>query len=156
MEGILSRIGKHSVRALSFALFTAMLGSAIAAEPALPPISAAAAIVIDGDSGLVLGVKNPDQRGAMASTTKIMTALLAIEQNGSNLDAMVGPISAYAAGIQGSRMNLSAGDRLSLRDLLYGLMLPSGNDAAVAIAEWVSGSEGAFVTLMNQRAQQLG
>jgi D-alanyl-D-alanine carboxypeptidase len=130
--------------------------SAEAAEPAVPPITGAAAIVIDRNTGVVLGVKNPDQQRAMASTTKMMTALLAIEQNGSNLDALVGPISAYAAGIQGTQMNLNAGDRISLRELLYGLMLPSGNDAAAAIAEWVSGSEANFVTLMNQRAQQLG
>jgi D-alanyl-D-alanine carboxypeptidase len=85
-----------------------------------------------------------------------MTALLAIELSGSNLDAMVGPISANSANTPGSTMNLHAGDLVSLRDLLYGLMLPSGNDAAIAIAEWISGSEPAFVTLMNQRAKQLG
>jgi D-alanyl-D-alanine carboxypeptidase len=133
-----------------------MVGSVDAAEPEVPPITAAAAIVIDRNSGFVLGVKNPDERRAMASTTKMMTALLAIERNGSQLDAMVGPISTNAAGFLGTTMNLYAGDRLSLRELLYGLMLPSGNDAAIAIAEWVSGNETSFVTLMNQRAQQLG
>jgi D-alanyl-D-alanine carboxypeptidase len=125
-------------------------------EPPLPPVNAVSAMVIDRDTGLVVGVKDPDTRRGMASTTKIMTALLAIEQSGTNIDQIVGPISANAAGTQGSRMTLQAGDRVSLRDLLYGLLLPSGNDAAVAIAEWVSGSESAFVTLMNQRAQSLG
>ena len=125
-------------------------------EPPCPPISASSAIIIDLDTGQVLAVKDPDTPRAMASTTKIMTALLAIERNGSDLDAIIGPISANAANTQGTRMNLLPGDRVSLRDLLYGLLLPSGNDAGVAIAEWIGGSENAFVSLMNQRAQSLG
>lgn len=138
------------------ASFVTALSSLLAAEPPLPSITGTAAIVIDRNSGQVNGVKNPDAQRAMASTTKIMTALLAIEQSGSNIDAIVGPIGSAAANKQGSTMNLDQGDKISLRELLYGLMLPSGNDAAVAIAEWVSGSEAAFVTLMNQRAQALG
>ncbi|MFL6515093.1 MAG: DUF642 domain-containing protein, partial [Chthoniobacterales bacterium] len=126
------------------------------AEPPTPPVSAPSAIVIDRDTAAVLSAKDPDTRRAMGSTTKIMTALLAIEQQGGNVDQIVGPISAKAAGSAGSRMNLQTGDRVSLRDLLYGLLLPSGNDAAIAIAEWISGSEDAFVALMNQRAQSLG
>ena len=85
-----------------------------------------------------------------------MTALLAIERNGASIDEIVGPVSAKAASTYGSRMGLNAGDTVSLRDLLYGLLLPSGNDAGVAIAEWIAGTEDAFVTLMNQRAQALG
>jgi D-alanyl-D-alanine carboxypeptidase len=127
-----------------------------AQQAALPPISAATAIVIDRDTGAVLGAKNPDVIRPNPSTTKMMTALLALERNGANLDEIVGPISTKAAGTTGSRMNLNPGDSVSLRDLLYGLMLPSGNDAAVAIAEWISGSEEAFVALMNQRADSLG
>ena len=122
----------------------------------LPPISAATAIVINQDTGAVLGAKNPDTLRANPSTTKIMTALLAIERSGPAVDAIVGPISAKAASTYGSTMNLNTGDMVSLRDLLYGLMLPSGNDAAVAIAEWISGDEAVFVDLMNQRARSLG
>ena len=125
-------------------------------EVSFPTITAATAIVIDRDSGAVLGAKNADTLRPNPSTTKIMTALIAIERNGASLDEIVGPVSAKAADTYGSTMNLDAGDSLSLRDLLYGLMLPSGNDAGVAIAEWIGGTEDAFVTLMNERAQSLG
>ena len=123
---------------------------------ALPPLTAATAIVINQDTGAVLGAKNPDTLRANPSTTKIMTALLAIERSGTAIDAIVGPVSVKAASTYGSTMNLKAGDTVSLRDLLYGLMLPSGNDAAVTIAEWISGDEAPFVDLMNQRAKSLG
>jgi D-alanyl-D-alanine carboxypeptidase (penicillin-binding protein 5/6) len=121
-----------------------------------PSITAATAIVIDRDTGAVLGSKNPDTLRPNPSTTKMMTALIAMERNGANIDQIVGPISANAASTYGSTMGLQAGDTVSLRDMLYGLLLPSGNDAGVAIAEWISGTQDAFVTLMNQRAQQLG
>ena len=126
------------------------------AAASLPAITAATAIVIDRDTGAVLGAKNPDTLRPNPSTTKMMTALLAMELNGASIDQIVGPISANAASTYGSTMGLQTGDTVSLRDLLYGLLLPSGNDAGVAIAEWISGSQDAFVTLMNQRAQQLG
>src|SRR5207253_1858245 len=95
------------------ALFVGLAFSA-PAEPPTPPVSAPSAIVLDRDSGAVLGAKDPDTRRSMASTTKIMTALLAIEQQGGNIDQIVGPVSAKAAGMTGSRMNLQTGDRLSL------------------------------------------
>ncbi|MFL6514297.1 MAG: D-alanyl-D-alanine carboxypeptidase family protein [Chthoniobacterales bacterium] len=123
---------------------------------AFPTITAATAIVINRDTGAVIGSKDPDTLRPNPSTTKLMTALIAIERNAANLDAIVGPISSKSADTPGSTMNLNAGDSLSLRDLLYGLMLPSGNDAGVAIAEWVGGSEEAFVALMNQKAKALG
>jgi len=122
---------------------------------AFPTITAATAIVINRDTGAVIGAKNPDTLRPNPSTTKMMTALIAIERNAANLDAIVGPISAKAADTNGSTMNLNAGDSLSLRDLLYGLMLPSGNDAGMAIAEWIGGSEDGFVALMNQKAKAL-
>jgi len=122
-----------------------------------PTITAATAIVINQDTGAVLGAKDPDTLRANPSTTKMMTALVAIERAGAaGLEAIAGPVSVKAAQTYGSTMNLQAGDTLSLRDLLYGLMLPSGNDAAVAIAESISGDEAAFVTLMNDRARSLG
>ena len=138
-------------------IFTTTAAFAQQISPAsFPAITAATAIVIDRDSGAVLGFKNPDTLRPNPSTTKMMTALIAMERNGSNIDQIVGPISANAASTYGSTMGLQAGDTVSLRDLLYGLLLPSGNDAGVAIAEWISGNQDAFVALMNQRAQQLG
>ena len=125
------------------------------AVPPVPPINATSAAVMDGANGSILAAKNLDLQVANPSTTKIMTALLLLEQAGGNLDQVV-TVSSNAANAFGSRMNLAAGDRISLRDLLYGMLLPSGNDAAIAIAEWVGGSESGFVNLMNQRAASLG
>lgn len=121
-----------------------------------PNVTAHAAFVFDPELGLAYYSKNADVELPMASCTKIMTALLAVERG--NLDQMVTIGSdAAALGAPGnSRMGVSAGERISLHDLLYGLMLPSGNDAAVAIADAIGGSVPKFVALMNQRAQQLG
>jgi D-alanyl-D-alanine carboxypeptidase (penicillin-binding protein 5/6) len=121
-----------------------------------PAVAARAAFLFDADTGLVLYSKDPDQELPQASCTKVMTALIAIERLpldrvitvGADAHALVNPDSSY--------MGLDKGEKLTLRDLLYGLILPSGNDAAVAIADGVAGSVPAFVTLMNQRAQQLG
>ena len=101
----------------------------------------------------MLYAHNADQPGLIASTTKIMTALLVAEQ--CNPDARV-KIPPEATGIEGSSMYLTAGEVLTVRDLLYGLMLHSGNDAAVALAIFCAGDVGAFVDRMNQRAGQLG
>ena len=126
------------------------------AQPALASptlsLSAANACLLDCDSGRVLYAKNAQQPGLIASTTKIMTALIVAEQ--CNPDARV-KIPAEATGIEGSSMYLQAGEVLTVRDLLYGLMLHSGNDAAVALAIFCAGDVGAFVDRMNQRAAQL-
>lgn len=124
-------------------------------RPAAPPpgVSAAAAVVLDWNTGRLLYGKNPHQRRAPASTTKIMTALLALETGRLN-DRVA--ISRQAAATPGSSMGLRAGDQYSLEEMLYGLLLPSGNDAAVAIAEHIAGSVEGFVGLMNARATQLG
>lgn len=118
-----------------------------------PPLSAAAAVLMDAETGALLYARRPHQRRPPASTTKIMTTLLALEYG--DLDAQV-TVSPRAAGTPGSSMGIRAGERYRLLDLLHGVMLPSGNDAAVAVAEHVSGSVGRFVALMNQRARQLG
>lgn len=118
-----------------------------------PQIHAAAAVLVDWTTGEILYEKKAHDRRAPASTTKIMTALLAVEL-GDLSDEVV--ISRRAASTPGSSMGLRAGDRYSLREMLYGLMLPSGNDAAVAIAEHIAGSFESFVSLMNARATQLG
>ena len=111
--------------------------------------SASAAILVDVDSGRVLYEQNADARMLIASTTKILTALVAIEKG--NLSDMV-TVSRQAALTEGSAMYLQEGERLTLETLLYGLLLCSGNDAAVAIAEHVGGSLEGFVDMMNCRA----
>jgi len=89
----------------------------------------------------------------IASTTKIMTALVALEEG--ELSETV-TVSSYAAGTEGSSMYLKAGEKLTLETLLYGLLLCSGNDAAVAVAEHIAGNEDAFAVLMNEKAAELG
>ncbi len=116
-------------------------------------ISAKSAIVIEATTGIVLYEKDPDTVRPMASTTKIMTAMLAIE-NGALDDVYT--VSAAAEAVAGSQLGLLAGQRISLEDLLYMLMLKSGNDAAVTIAEGIAGSESAFVAMMNAKAAQIG
>lgn len=118
-----------------------------------PVINAAAGIVMDMESGRVLFEKNAYKRMPMASTTKIMTAILAIEQG--NLEDEV-TVSKRASSIGGSVINLRAGEKIQLNDLLYGLMLRSGNDAAIAIAEHVGGSVENFLDMMNYKAKLLG
>ncbi len=122
---------------------------------AQPSVSAQAAIVTEISSGRVLFSKNSDVQLPMASTTKIMTALVATEAAGDRLDEVI-EISASAAGVEGSSMYLEQGEKMTLRELLYGLMLSSGNDAAVAIAEHIGGSVSDFVALMNEKATELG
>lgn len=116
-------------------------------------LSAHSAILMDGDTGQVLYEKNPDETGLIASTTKIMTALVALEQG--DLQTVV-TIPQEAVGVEGSSMYLKAGEQRTLEELLYGLMLSSGNDAAVALAIAVSGNVTDFVGLMNEKAQELG
>lgn len=115
--------------------------------------SAAACIVVDERSGRVLLSHQADKPLPMASTTKIMTALLALEHG--DLTAPV-TCSDAAFGVPGTSIYLDRGETLTLEHMLYGLMLASGNDAAVAIAEHVSGSTEAFCRLMTQRAAELG
>ena len=115
--------------------------------------SAESAILMDADSGRVLYEQNADQQLLIASTTKIMTALVAIK-NGNLGDEVT--VSGSAAGTEGSSMYLRPGERLTLEELLYGLLLCSGNDAAVAVAEHIGGSVPAFVGKMNAMAAELG
>ncbi|HLR34380.1 MAG TPA: D-alanyl-D-alanine carboxypeptidase family protein [Tissierellales bacterium] len=110
-------------------------------------------ILMDTDSGRVLYEYNPYSELSMASTTKIMTALVALE-NG-NLDDIV-TIKKSSVGIEGSSIYLYEEEEISLEDLLYGLMLRSGNDAAIAIAEFIGGSVDGFVELMNKKAKEIG
>ena len=116
--------------------------------------SAVGGCVIEAESGRVLFEKNKDKKVPMASTTKIMTAITAIE-NCENLDEKF-EISPKAVGVEGTSLYLRKGDVYSTRDLLFALMLISGNDASVAIAEHVAGSTSEFVTLMNELAKKIG
>lgn len=125
----------------------------IAAGAVPENISAVSAILIEAETGTVLYEKNADERRAMASTTKIMTALLTIEAGDLDREFTVDPL---AIRVEGTSMGLREGDRVSRRDLLYGILLPSGNDAANAAAVSVSGSISAFVKLMNSKAGELG
>jgi len=110
-------------------------------------VSAVSAVVVDAFSGRVVFEKNANQKMSMASTTKIMTALCAIEN--SELDKLV-KIHPSAVGVEGSSIYLKHGEHLTIRELVYGLMLSSGNDAAVAIAYAVSGSVEKFAELMSR------
>ncbi len=121
-----------------------------------PSVSAEAAFVFDAGSGFAFYAKDADVELPMASTTKVMTALLAVERGSLNQLVTVGPDATALVRPDSSYMGLDAGEKLSLEQLLYGLILPSGNDAAVAIADAIGGSEAGFVDLMNQRAQALG
>ncbi|WP_087677563.1 D-alanyl-D-alanine carboxypeptidase family protein [Garciella nitratireducens] len=117
-------------------------------------ISCESAIVIEQNTGRILYSKNIDRKRAMASTTKIMTAIVAIE-NG-HLDDII-TISQNAAEIEGSSIYLEANEHLTLEELLYGLMLRSGNDAAYAIAEYIGGGNvEKFINMMNRKAEEIG
>lgn len=116
-------------------------------------ISASSAISVDGQTGRVLYEKNPDKCSLIASTTKIMTALVVCEQC-NVLDRVA--IPKEAVGIEGSSMYLREGEILTVQELLYGLMLHSGNDAAVALAIYCGGTVECFAELMNDKAHRLG
>ena len=122
------------------------------ASSAPPNINAESAILMDATTGQILYEKKSTTRSAPASTTKVLTAILAIESGHLNDDVT---ISIKAASTPGSSMHLTAGQIISLRELVTGLLLRSGNDAAVAIAEHLAGSVENFVALMNQKAQRL-
>lgn len=118
-----------------------------------PNINARAAVVIDRKSKDVIYEKNAYSQRPMASTTKIMTAVVVLEN--ANLSDIV-ETSKKAAGTGGSTLGFKAGSKISVNDLLYGLLLVSGNDAAVALAEHIGGSVEGFSSMMNQKAKQLG
>ena len=116
-------------------------------------VSAKAAILMHADSGRVLYEKNADEHMLIASTTKIMTAIVVLEH--CELDDLV-EVDSRSAGIEGSSMYLKAGESYTVEDLLYGLLLVSGNDAASALALHVADSMEEFAELMNAKAAELG
>lgn len=118
-----------------------------------PTINSRAAIVYERSSGKILYGKEENKKRKMASTTKIMTAIVVLEN--ANLDDIV-TISSKAAGTGGSRLGLHKDDKISIQDLLYGLLLCSGNDAAVALAEHTGDNLSNFANMMNSKAVSLG
>ncbi len=134
-------------------LFYLPIDSMYGKEQVTFPISGQAAILMEQESGRVLYGKNEHQSLKIASITKIMTAILAIESG--KLDETV-LVSKHAEGTEGSSLYLVSGEKMKLEDLVYGLMMRSGNDAAIAIAEHVGGSVDGFVYLMNEKAKEIG
>lgn len=116
-------------------------------------LSAQASVLMDGNTGEVLYSENASSKLPMASTTKIMTALIALEHG--NIDAEY-TVPAAAVGIEGSSVYLVDGEKLTMKELVYALMLESANDAAEAIAILIAGSVPAFADMMNRRAAELG
>lgn len=142
-------------------LLLSLSGHAGAEPPVTPPppaIAANAYILIDAGSGRVLAEQNADARLEPASLTKIMTAYIAFEaltKGQLHLDDMA-TISTTAAKAEGSRMFAEPGSTVAVENLLKGMIIQSGNDASIALAEYVAGSEAAFAAIMNQNAARLG
>lgn len=118
-----------------------------------PIVEAKAAIIVDFESGTVLFEKNGGEKLQIASITKLMTAIVALEE--SNLDDII-TVSNKAAITEGSKVWLLQGERISLENLLYAALIHSGNDSAVAIAEHIGGDVDTFVSMMNAKAKRLG
>lgn len=148
------KIGMGDIMKRSFALAAAIiLAAAMLIPTEAKAISAQKSILLDAASGRVLQEKHADSRSLIASTTKIMTALVICEQC-NVLDRM--RIPKEAVNIEGSSMYLQEGEVLTIQELLYGLMLRSGNDAAVALALYCGGTVEGFAELMNDKAKSLG
>ena len=126
----------------------------VAVQAAQPSVSAASAILVDGDTGRVLYEKNAHEQRLIASITKLMTALVAVESTPDLAQTVT--VERADTLTEGSSMYLKVGEELPLEELLYGLLLASGNDAALAIARHCAGDVETFVEWMNQRAETLG
>ncbi|MDE5649196.1 MAG: D-alanyl-D-alanine carboxypeptidase, partial [Oscillospiraceae bacterium] len=125
----------------------------VSAENKTPEVSAKACVLIEEKTGKILFEKNSSEKLPMASTTKIMTTLLCLESGGLD-DSFV--VDSEAIKVEGSSMGLTEGDVVTKRDLCYGMMLPSGNDAANATAVKLGGSIENFAKMMNERAEEIG
>lgn len=136
-------------------LFLTVSPTEVLAAPAdeVLTLHAQSAVLMDGDTGRILYAKNAGEVRPMASTTKIMTLILALE-NGNPDDLVT--VSAYAASMPDVQLHIRAGEKYRLGDLLYSMMLESHNDAAVAIAEHVGGTVPGFAALMNAKARDIG
>jgi len=150
---------KRKLFVLLFTLLICPMASAVnPLIPAPPSISASSYLLIDAHSGEVLVENNPDQKLPPASLTKMMTSYIAtheLDKGNVNLADKV-RVSIKAWKTPGSRMYIREGTYVTLEDLLRGIIIQSGNDASVAVAEYLAGSEDAFAGLMNQHAKRLG
>lgn len=145
----------HFTVAVSMSLLLAVTAAASVASAELPPpaITGRAAVVLDGATGRVIWERDADRQLPPASTTKIMTTMLALESGRLDRTFSVSP---YASSQAPSKLGLRAGQQIDLEDLTYALMLKSANDAAVVVAEGLAGSVPEFAALMNQRAREIG
>lgn len=126
-------------------------------KPVRPAISAKSGIVIDGDTGKILYSKNPHTKRDPLSTTKLLTCLIALEHLKLNQTVTVTQAAVnVGAKIDGSNVDLKVGEKVKVKDLIYGAMLPSGNDAAMALAIAVSGSKSKFAAFDEQKSQTAG
>jgi len=154
---------KSTKKAMSLLLFIAIavsaaFGATAFAAPPAPSVDAPSVCLIEKETGTIIFEHNAHEKLAPASVTKVMTMLLCMEALDSgqiSRDDMVS-ISAHAMSMGGSQVFLAEGEQYSVDDLMKGMIIASGNDASVALAEHISGSETAFVALMNQRAAELG
>ncbi len=138
---------------ISFTFLFSNIIFKVYAKDAPPPVSADSVVLMDATTGKVLYEENPDIAYPPASTTKLMTALLTLEK--CNLDDTV-KVGKNPPSVDGSKIYIFEGEELKVRDLLYGLLLPSGNDCAEALAEHISGSLDKFAIEMNKKALELG
>ena len=149
---------KKIIAAIAASLLS--LSAAIAQTMPAPTVAARSFLLLDATSGQVLASQEPDMRIEPASLTKIMTAYLvfqAIQEKKLALDQMVNvSVRAWKVSGDSSKMFIEPSTPVSINDLLYGLIVQSGNDAAVALAEAVSGTEEAFAVLMNREAERMG
>ncbi|MBQ9941699.1 MAG: D-alanyl-D-alanine carboxypeptidase [Christensenellaceae bacterium] len=143
------RIARLAAAGLAFVL----LVSPVFVKAAAPETAAKAYALLEASTGRLLACKNADEQLPMASTTKIMTCLLAVEQG--NMDQLI-TVDKQAVGLEGTSIYLKEGETLPFSHLVYGLMLASGNDAAAQIAITLGGSPENFAAMMNERAKELG
>lgn len=134
-----------------FFCFILLINIVVLAEE--PKVNAISAVVVDGDTGRILWGKNENKPMAMASTTKIMTALVALENSDITKETTVSKNATLASPV---KMHLSVGEKMTIEQLLYAMMLQSYNDSAVAVAEAVGGSVEKFCTMMNEKAKEIG
>jgi D-alanyl-D-alanine carboxypeptidase (penicillin-binding protein 5/6) len=154
---------KWFITIVALQLIACLAAPAALAEPKKPQTvdlapNAKSAVLIDADTGTVIFDKNKDERLPPASITKIMTMLLVMEALDQGKITMTEKVrtSEYAASMGGSQIFLEPGEEMTVEEMLKGIAMASGNDASVAMAEKIAGSEQAFVQMMNERAQQLG
>ncbi|MCL2376487.1 MAG: D-alanyl-D-alanine carboxypeptidase [Defluviitaleaceae bacterium] len=154
----MKKIKRIAILCLAIILFTPSAVAAQENKGLALTIDAKSAVIMEASSGEIIFSQNADERRAPASVTKVMTMLLiyeALEQNRITWDDIV-TVSEYAASMGGSQIYLEPGEQQTVRDLVKSVVIASANDGAVALAEFISGSEESFVDLMNKKARALG